>query len=459
MSLGIGNVFDANFYTAANPDLAKAGLTTDAQLLSHFQAYGLNEHRQFSPLVDLSFYRASYSDLANFTDSQLLDHLENHGVAEGRIFSPLFDLDYYRANNKDLASLNNEQLFNHLETYGVAEGREFSRIFNADYYKSHNPDLAAAKLNDTQLLDHFELYGIKEGRDSHVGYKAKTGNIQSGFPSTPSADLTYDGGKTISNLNFFNFYFNGSQTNGSQSWSGTDINNINQNLSDAMSDPRLNSVISQYFPGQQVTSNFLGSTRVPGFLPNTNVTQDYIENYLKTDINQGYLKGYNFSSTVFNFMLPKGTTITFGGDDSKDGLGGYHGSLNYQGSDGKTNTIYYTVEVYSDKSTNIGIFPSNQSWQNVVDTAYHELNEARTNPDVEEYNRTVSTNPNPKLIGWDSAEGEVGDYPINEKNTSSISYPAFWNEPLVNGQGTVPIQLLYSDAVHGPEDPTTIKFS
>ncbi len=448
MSLSLSNVFDANFYRAANSDLA--GLN-DAQALSHLQAYGLTEHRQFSPLADLSFYRASYSDLADFTDSQLLNHLENYGVAEGRIFSPLFDLDYYRANNSDLASLNNEQLFNHLETYGVAEGREFSRIFNADYYKSHNPDLSAAKLNDTQLLDHFELYGIKEGRDSHVGYKVNSGNIQSSFSPDSSTDLTYDGGKTISNLNFYNYYLGGSQ-----SWNNSDIQNINQNLSDAMSDPRLNSVISQYFPGQQVTSNFLGSTTVPEFLPNTNVTQDYIENYLKTNI-PGYLKGYNFSSTVFNFMLPKGTKITLGGFDSeKNYFGGYHGSVNYQGSDGKTNTVYYTVEVYSDGINGIPVF--NQPWQNVVDTAYHELNEARTDPDGEEYIRTGDS----KWLGWflnKEGASEVGDYPVTETDLSSSIHTAFWYEPLVNGQGTVPIQLLYSNAVHGPEDPYTIKFS
>ena len=52
MSLNISNVFDANFYRAANSDLA--GLN-DAQALSHFQAYGLNEHRHFSPLSGFEF--------------------------------------------------------------------------------------------------------------------------------------------------------------------------------------------------------------------------------------------------------------------------------------------------------------------------------------------------------------------------------------------------------------------
>ncbi len=38
------NLFDVNFYRAANPDLASLD---DAQALSHFQTYGLNEGRAF----------------------------------------------------------------------------------------------------------------------------------------------------------------------------------------------------------------------------------------------------------------------------------------------------------------------------------------------------------------------------------------------------------------------------
>ena len=453
MSLNISNVFDANFYRAANSDLA--GLN-DAQALSHFQAYGLTEHRHFSPLVDLSFYRASYSDLANFTDSQLLDHLENHGVAEGRIFSPLFDLDYYRANNKDLASLNNEQLFNHLENYGVAEGREFSRIFNINYYKSHNSDLVAAKLNNTQLLDHFELHGLQEGRESYQGYDLWTGKIQSGFLSTPSADLIYRGGKTIPNLTYANLYFGGSQ-----SWSQTEIQNIDNSLSQAMSDPRLNSIMSQYFPGQQVTTNFLGSSIIEASVPTT-VSQDYIETLLTAVGNQGGFNSFNLSSTVFDFMLPQGTTLAQGNSNSQEGLGGFHGSVHFQGSDGKQKTAYYAIGVYSETYSYLGynfdngISVFNPPWQNVVATAYHELNEARTDPDVGETNRTG----NRKLLGWYSDKGgEVGDYPITQAGQLGSTSHAFWYEPVVNGQGKVPIQLLYSNAVHGPEDPTTIRIT
>ncbi|HYX18167.1 MAG TPA: hypothetical protein VE944_28130 [Nostoc sp.] len=160
MSLSRSSVFDANFYRDANADLA--GLN-DAQALSHFEAYGLNEGRSFSPLINLSFYRSSNSDLANFNNSQLLNHLENYGVAEGRSFSPLVDLNYYRAKNSDLAGFNNEQLFNHLENNGITEGRSFDPLFSVRQYQLLNSDLA--NLNNSQLLNHLEINGINEGRN------------------------------------------------------------------------------------------------------------------------------------------------------------------------------------------------------------------------------------------------------------------------------------------------------
>lgn len=46
------NLFDANYYRAANADLANFN---DQQAASHFQTYGLNEGRAFSPLVNLNW--------------------------------------------------------------------------------------------------------------------------------------------------------------------------------------------------------------------------------------------------------------------------------------------------------------------------------------------------------------------------------------------------------------------
>ena len=166
------NSFDADFYRAANPDLITAGLTTDAQLLSHFQNSGLDEGRAFSPFVDLNFYRSSSnSDLAAAglnTNRQFYEHLQNSGVAEGRLFSPFVDINFYLTASPDLAQTfggNREQAFEHLQNFGVAEGRLFSPFFNADYYLAYNPDLAQSLGNNrVQALQHFELNGLNEGR-------------------------------------------------------------------------------------------------------------------------------------------------------------------------------------------------------------------------------------------------------------------------------------------------------
>ncbi|MEH2069557.1 MAG: hypothetical protein V7K47_15570 [Nostoc sp.] len=99
MSLSLSNVFDAIFYRAANPDLSSFN---NAQALSHFQTYNLNEGRLFSPLINLGFYRASNPDHLN--NSQLLQHFEIFGINEERKSSPCFDAGYYKVKNADLTS-------------------------------------------------------------------------------------------------------------------------------------------------------------------------------------------------------------------------------------------------------------------------------------------------------------------------------------------------------------------
>jgi hypothetical protein len=168
MSLTTENIFDANFYRDANPDLA---YTTDAQALSHFQTYGLNEGRMFSPLIDLNFYKASNPDLAKMTNSQLLSHLKNHGVAEGRAFSPLVDLSYYRGRYGDINKFSNEQLFSHLKNSGISEGRFFNPLFTLGQYRRFNSDLA--QMNNSQLLSHLIIHGINEGRQFSYYFDSK----------------------------------------------------------------------------------------------------------------------------------------------------------------------------------------------------------------------------------------------------------------------------------------------
>ena len=191
------SLFDASYYRAANPDLKG-----NSQALSaHFESYGLNEGRAFSPLADLNFYRASNSDLGSLSNRDLYEHLREYGVKEGRRFSPVVDLDFYRAANPDLPSdFKNERLFGHLRSFGLEEGRQFSQFFNVNYYKSANSDLAAAGFTtNRQFLIHFQQYGLNEGRTASIAFDVNAYKAN-------NADLATAGLNNAQLFNHFGLY-------------------------------------------------------------------------------------------------------------------------------------------------------------------------------------------------------------------------------------------------------------
>jgi hypothetical protein len=86
-----------------------------------------------------------------------------------------------------------------------------------------------------------------------------------------------------------------------------------------------------------------------------------------------------------------------------------------------------------------------------VGTFYHELNEARTDPDVEDAINAGNSPTATSFLGWTSQQGEeCGDFPVSEANPLT---QVFKELKLINSQATVPVQLQYSDADHGPGMP------
>jgi hypothetical protein len=304
--------------------------------------------------------------------------------------------------------------------------------------------------------------------------------IAPGLPPTPERDLVFHGGNTIADLVFTNFYVGGSDV-----WQAPDIQSIDQALSAAMSDQKLNNVMCQYYQSGQITSTFRASQVLAGPRPQT-VSQGDIENLVRTLFQAGSLDGFDLKSTVFNFMLPSKTILntneapTMGTisnqieatpakaqrerpvsvvvpheeeEDSTQGLGGYHGSVHVSsGPNGQV--VYYAVGVFSEQlpdGTVNGIPVFNQSWKNVVATFYHELNEARTDPDVEDAIRAGDDPAAINFLGWTSAQGEeCGDFPVFEANPLS---EVFQEIQLSDGSATVPVQFQYSNADHGPGEP------
>jgi hypothetical protein len=278
--------------------------------------------------------------------------------------------------------------------------------------------------------------------------------IAAGFDPRPDLDLTYRGGRTIRDLVFINCYLGGAKA-----WAQTDRTNIDKALSLAMSDADLEQVIGQYY-SKPISSRALKS-KVVGGAVGKRFFKDQAEARVAALHAAGVLGSADPKSSVINLMLPRGVVLVDGNSDgseektdpharsvlvddeqvdSKHGLGGFHGSIHANGT-----TVYYAIGVYSEGQN--GIVAFDQPWKNVVATFYHELCEARTDPDVEDVIRTG----NEKQLGWYSDKGgEIGDIPMSlaGAHLERVMVEA----PLAKG-GTAPVQLEWSNHVHGPEGP------
>ena len=258
----------------------------------------------------------------------------------------------------------------------------------------------------------------------NIAYRDTT--LAPGFHADPSLDLHFMGGRTLAQLRWANVYLGG--------WQAVEKERLDHALAAAMTDPHLNNVLAQYFPGQQVTAAFAGS-RAEGAVRGT-VTKDEVEQ-LAAKLGD--------AADVTCLLLPPGAVLEEGGHSSKQGLGGYHGSV-HTGSA----TVYYAVAVYSEDGNGIVGFP--EPWQNVCATLYHELQETRTDPDVEDAIRAGGSPDAQKLLGWYSPRGgEIGDIPIAE--SGGAIGEVMVEVPLADGSGRVPVQLMWSNAVDGPEGP------
>ena len=146
-------------------------------------------------------------------------------------------------------------------------------------------------------------------------------------------------------------------------------------------------------------------------------------------------------------MLPPDTILRLDGSSSQFGLGGYHGSVHFLRG-GQRRTLYYSANVYSairaGRRNGIPFF--RDPWKNLVCTLYHELMEFQTDPDVGDAIRQQDR----RFIGYNSNRGqEIGDQPISANSLDKVLKEVL-TDP---GSKPTPVQLMYSNAVHGAEGP------
>jgi hypothetical protein len=284
--------------------------------------------------------------------------------------------------------------------------------------------------------------------DSPAEASYRSAVLAPGFEPEAGLDLRNLGGKTIPALTFANVYLG--------AWDAAERATLDKALAAAMGDPHLNNVLAQYFPNATVRSTFAGSHTRPAAI-GPRAYRDALESIVTQLDADGTLAGLDLGTSAVCLLLPEGAVLVDGnvndpGEpvDSTHGLGGYHGSVHVARDGGKSETVYYAVAVYSKGANGIVAFP--EPWQNVCATLYHELAEIRTDPDVEDAIRAGATPDGERLLGWYSPRGgEIGDIPMAEAQ-GAIGL-VMKEVPLADGSGNVPIQLMWSNAVHGPEGP------
>jgi hypothetical protein len=267
--------------------------------------------------------------------------------------------------------------------------------------------------------------------------------IAHGIPSDPSADLIFHGGKTVPQMEFQNIFLGGQAA-----WLASDIDSIDTAITLAMHDRRLNNVVAQFFDGGvSLTCDprplLVLEEPKPQVLDEPDV-QQMVARLLR----ERKLSDNDLGTVIFNLVLPHGTVLKLGKDNSLDGLGGYHGSVRI----GPSQFAYYSANVFSQKLPNgrvNGIPAFDASWKDVVGTLYHEMNEFRTDADVRE---AIDTGED-GLLGWMGQQGEIGDQPIAAAGAAGNLSLVFQEILSSAGGGRVPVQFLYSNAAHGAEGP------
>lgn len=190
-------LFDAQFYLAANPDVADAVSKGVFTAEEHFQLYGKFENRAPSAFFDPDLYLAANPDVAAALQigaiKSAYQHFLDHGLDEGRDPTLFFNSAFYLATNPDVDAAVQSGVFasafEHFLQYGAQEARDSSPFFDIDSYLDANPDVAAAvQAGYTTAYDHFITYGFKEGRDLGNGISLEF------FGSDPVAQQAIDKG-------------------------------------------------------------------------------------------------------------------------------------------------------------------------------------------------------------------------------------------------------------------------
>jgi hypothetical protein len=276
----------------------------------------------------------------------------------------------------------------------------------------------------------------------HSDKRVEREALAPGVATSPQDDLVDRGGKVLPQMGFQNVYLGRSSD-----FAPGDVESIDDAITRLMRDERLQSIIQQYSRGKALSYDVAESVILEEARPNEMDEPDVQDKIIEL-FDRNLILATDHDRTCFNLVLPPDTILKLDGSSSLFGLGGYHGSVHF-GRGGQERTLYYSANVYSairaGRRNGIPFF--RDPWKNVVCTLYHELCEFQTDPDVGDAIRRQDRS----FIGWNSNNGgqEIGDQPISA-NSLDIVFREVLTLP---GPRVTPVQLMYSNRVHGAEGP------
>ena len=183
-------VYDYDYYTRYNVDVAMAFPGDKEKVLKHFVENGMKEKRAGNATFFVKGYKNRYADLrAAFGDDlvKYYEHYVTYGVKEKRNgdecekiqdavtkykgidYKLVYDYETYKNTYKDLQKAFGDDddvaYLKHFVEYGMNEGRDAKAGFSIKSYKNANADLRKAFRDDLkQYYMHYIYYGNKEGR-------------------------------------------------------------------------------------------------------------------------------------------------------------------------------------------------------------------------------------------------------------------------------------------------------
>ena len=241
-----------------------------------------------------------------------------------------------------------------------------------------------------------------DGSGPHIdsdGFVVPSKDGKTTGPATSSAsatDVKYYGGKVLNQFQVENVYY-GSYYNSSAGKADAAYND---------------GFMKQYVDNKDATSiwhqygvdhgTFGGSTVVnKSVRSGQTISKRTLESLVKKLASADPQSGNN---KIYNITLPPGAVLSDGSATSKQGLGGFHGSVTVNGKQ-----VYYSA--ICDSSGSNGIDFTGDARKNVTITESHEISEAVTDPDVEVASKT---NDYSKLGWMDLNNGEIGDMEVND---------------------------------------------